>query len=166
LEAQLKKAKSATEKERLISEIEVTTAKVTEVTTIVTKLETRIAGVTAQSTEWTETYKANLTGLTTKFKEVKTAETTATKEVATAVKKMPMAPADPVSLPPLEEENPPALRKAVVSLAKEFGFTENKPFRIVSSLSSGRVLTVKEGKTVTIDTKDAGKETQLFCFDP
>jgi hypothetical protein len=76
-----------------------------------------------------------------------------------------MAPAEPVSLPPLVEENPAPLRKAVVSLAKEFGFKENKPFRVVTSMSSGRALTIKDGKTVTIDTKDAGKETQLFCFD-
>jgi hypothetical protein len=71
LKAQLKVAKSATEKERLISEIEVTTAKVNEVTTIVTKLETRISSTVSQGKEFTEAFKTSLTGLTKKFKEVK-----------------------------------------------------------------------------------------------
>jgi pyruvate/2-oxoglutarate dehydrogenase complex dihydrolipoamide acyltransferase (E2) component len=166
LTAQLTVAKATAEKERLTSELEVTSAKVTEVSAAVAKLETRIAGAAAQGTEWAATYKTSLTGLTAKFKEVKTAEAAATCEVAEAVQQMPLAPAEPASLPPLAEENPPALRKAVRSLAKEFGLTENKPFRVVTSLPSGRVLSAPDGKTVAIQTKEAGKDAQLWCFDP
>lgn len=166
MKAQLAVAKAAPEKARLTSELEITSAKVTEVTAAVAKLETRIAGAAAQGTEWAATYKTSLTGLTAKFKEVKTAEATATKEVAKAVQQMPLAPREPATLPPLVEEPAPAFRKAVASLAREFGLTENKPFRVVSSLPSGRVLSVPDGKTVSIQTKAEGKDAQLWCFDP